>query len=189
MLFNSFGYLLFFPAVCIIFYLIPAKIRLKFLLIASYFFYMNWEPLYAILILLSTSITYLCATQIDKVTEAKTRKTLLWISIVLNFAILFLFKYYNFLSESVFNLLSYFGLRVKFPEFKLLLPVGISFYTFQAVGYSIDVYYKRLKHEAQFGKYALFVSFFPQLVAGPIERAPNLLPQFNKEIKFNYSTR
>lgn len=187
MLFNSFNYLLFFPAVCILYFLIPNKIRWIFLLFASYFFYMNWEPVYAILIFLSTSITYLCAFQLDKVTKVHTRKTLLFISIFLNFAILFLFKYYNFLSESAFNLLSYFGLRVQFPEFKLLLPVGISFYTFQAVGYSIDVYYKKLKHETHFGKYALFVSFFPQLVAGPIERATNLLPQFNKEIKFNYN--
>ncbi|MCW3786638.1 MBOAT family O-acyltransferase [Plebeiibacterium sediminum] len=187
MLFNSFNYLLFFPVVCVIYYLIPNKFRWVFLLLASYFFYMNWEPIYAILIFLSTFITYLCAFKLDKVKDIKVRKVLLIASIILNFGILFLFKYYNFLTDSLFNFLNYFNIRVRFPEFKLLLPVGISFYTFQAVGYSIDVYYNKLKHENNFGKYALFVSFFPQLVAGPIERATNLLPQFSKEIVFNYA--
>ena len=187
MLFNSFIYLLFFPIVCIIYFIIPHKVRWMFLLVTSYFFYMNWEPIYAILILLSTSITYLCAYHIDKTGNIKRRKILLLLSILLNFGILFLFKYYNFLTDSIFGVLTYCGIRVHFPEFKLLLPVGISFYTFQAVGYSIDVYYKKLKHETHFGKYALFVSFFPQLVAGPIERATNLLPQFSKKIKFDYN--
>ncbi len=187
MLFNSFAYLLFFPVVCIIYYIIPHKVRWMFLLVTSYFFYMNWQPIYAILILLSTIITYGCAFQIDKAGKEKNRKILLLVSILLNFGILFLFKYYNFLSESVFDLLTYLGVRVQFPEFNLLLPVGISFYTFQAVGYSIDVYRKKLKHEKHFGKYALFVSFFPQLVAGPIERATNLLPQFKKKVSFDYT--
>ncbi|WP_281754180.1 MBOAT family O-acyltransferase [Neptunitalea chrysea] len=128
----------------------------------------------------------MCANQIDKETEQKKRKLYLVSSVIINFGILFVFKYYNFITESVFNVLDSAGVRVHFPEFKLLLPVGISFYTFQAVGYTIDVYRKELKHETHFGKYALFVSFFPQLVAGPIERATNLLPQFRKEIKFDY---
>lgn len=187
MLFNSFNYLLFFPVVCVLYYVIPHRARWFFLLIASYFFYMNWEPVYALLIGLSTVITYLCAYQLDLVKKKRTRKILLWLSVISNFGILFLFKYYNFITDSVFQLLTNFGLRVNFPEFKLLLPVGISFYTFQAVGYSIDVFNKRLNHQKHFGKYALFVSFFPQLVAGPIERAANLLPQFSKEIKFNYA--
>ena len=187
MLFNSFIYLLFFPAVCLVYYIIPHKIRWFFLLLVSYFFYMNWEPVYALLIGLSTVITYLCAYQFDLVKNKRTRKILLISSVILNFGILFLFKYYNFITDSVFELLTNFGLRVHFPEFKLLLPVGISFYTFQAVGYSIDVYHKKLDHEKHFGKYALFVSFFPQLVAGPIERAKNLLPQFSSEVKFSYS--
>ena len=187
MLFNSFNYLLFFPAVCLVYYIIPHKIRWFFLLGVSYFFYMNWEPIYAILIGLSTLITYFCASQLDLVKNIRKRIVLLWTSIVLNFGILFLFKYYNFLTDSIFQFLTYFGLRVDFPEFTLLLPVGISFYTFQAVGYTIDVYYKKMNHENHFGKYALFVSFFPQLVAGPIERSKNLLPQFSRDVKFNYS--
>jgi alginate O-acetyltransferase complex protein AlgI len=187
MLFNSFNYLLFFPLVCIIYYVIPYKLRWLFLLVASYFFYMNWEPVYAVLIGLSTVITYITSYQLDKAKKLKTRKLLLVFSIVSNFGILFLFKYYNFATDSIFQFLSYFGLRVHFPHFKYLLPVGISFYTFQAVGYSIDVYNKKLLHEKHFGRYALFVSFFPQLVAGPIERAANLLPQFRKRSEFNYA--
>jgi len=186
MLFNSFTYLLFFPVVCIIYYLLPQKSRWYFLLGSSYFFYMNWEPMYALLIMLSTVITFSGAKYIHKNEDSKTRKRLLLISIVLNFGILFLFKYYNFLTQSIFEGLSLMNVRIVFPEFKLLLPVGISFYTFQAVGYSIDVYYRKLKPEANFGKYALFVSFFPQLVAGPIERATNLLPQFSKKYAFDY---
>jgi alginate O-acetyltransferase complex protein AlgI len=186
MLFNSFDFLIFFPVITIIYYVIPHKMRWSFLLVASYFFYMNWEPIYALLIFLSTLITYVCSYQMDIVNSQRNRKVLMVISIVLNFGILFLFKYYNFLTESMFNLLSNLGIRLQFPEFKFLLPVGISFYTFQAVGYSIDVYNKKLLHEKHFGKYALFVSFFPQLVAGPIERASNLLPQFSKVIKFDY---
>lgn len=136
--------------------------------------------------MLSTLITYFCASAIEKSEKRKKRKFLLTISIVLNFGILFLFKYYNFLTESIFDALSLLNVRLEFPEFKLLLPVGISFYTFQAVGYSIDVFQKKLKPEPNFGKYALFVSFFPQLVAGPIERANNLLPQFSKKYSFDH---
>ena len=187
MLFNSFTYLLFFPTVCLIYYLLPHKTRWFFLLITSYFFYMNWEPMYAILIFISTITTYLCAYQLDKLpNKRQIRKIILTLSLVINFGILFLFKYYSFFTESIFDILLFSGLRVEFPKFSLLLPVGISFYTFQAVGYSIDVYKKKIRHETHFGKYALFVSFFPQLVAGPIERATTLLPQFQKKNRFNY---
>lgn len=187
MLFNSFKYLLFFPIVILVYYLIPSKYRWGFLLFASYFFYMNWEPIYAILIFLSTGITFVCASQIDKKhSSPKYRRLMVVTSILLNFGILFVFKYYNFITSSVYDVLTSLGLRVHFPEFKLMLPVGISFYTFQAVGYSIDVYKRKLQHEQHFGRYALFVSFFPQLVAGPIERAKNLLPQFSEHKKFEY---
>jgi len=187
MLFNSFSYLLFFPIVCIIYYLLPFRFRWLFLLIASYYFYMNWEPIYAVLIFSSTLITYSCSYMMDMSNNLRKRKALLLLSIISNFGILFIFKYYNFLTESIYEIFNFFGARIQFPEFSLLLPVGISFYTFQAVGYSIDVYQKKLKHETHFGKYALFVSFFPQLVAGPIERATNLLPQFSKKTIFSSS--
>ena len=186
MLFNSFKFLIFFPAVCAIYFVVPAKFRWLFLLVASYFFYMNWQPIYALLIFTSTVVTYYCALKIDQSDIRRRKKVYLWSSLVINLGILFLFKYYNFFNTSVFGLLEDFGLRMNLPDFKLLLPVGISFYTFQAIGYTIDVYRGNLKSERHFGIYALFVSFFPQLVAGPIERAKNLLPQFRVEKVFNY---
>ena len=187
MLFNSFKFLIFFPAVCAIYFVVPAKFRWLFLLVASYFFYMNWQPIYALLIFTSTVVTYYCALKIDQSDIRRRKKVYLWSSLVINLGILFLFKYYNFFNTSVFGLLEDFGLRMNLPDFKLLLPVGISFYTFQAIGYTIDVYRGNLKSERHFGIYALFVSFFPQLVAGPIERAKNLLPQFRVEKVFNYN--
>ena len=140
MLFNSFDFLLFFPVVCIIYFLLPNnRYKNPFLLIASYYFYMNWEPIYAVLILLSTGLTYICGVLVEK-NEIKNRKKIfLTFSLLINFSILFIFKYYNFINESVFNLLSAAGIRLNLPSFDFLLPVGISFYTFQAVGYTIDV--------------------------------------------------
>ena len=186
MLFNSFNFLLFFPTVCILYYITNKKYRWLLLLIASYFFYMNWQPTYAILIFFSTIVTYLCAYKVEKTEKRSQKKNYLVASILINLSILFLFKYYNFFNTSVFGFLQDFGLRIQLPDFKYLLPVGISFYTFQAVGYTIDVYRGDIKHEKHFGVYALFVSFFPQLVAGPIERAKNLLPQFKTFKEFDY---
>jgi D-alanyl-lipoteichoic acid acyltransferase DltB (MBOAT superfamily) len=160
--------------------------RIPFLLIASYYFYMNWKPVYAMLIMTSTVLTYLCGLLVERYADDKPKqKAFLVISLVINFAILFAFKYFNFINESVFRLLGMAGIRWTVPNLDVLLPVGISFYTFQAVGYSIDVYRGTIKAERNFFTYALFVSFFPQLVAGPIERAKNLLPQFHEEHYFN----
>lgn len=189
MLFNSFGFLVFFPIVCIVYFLLKNnKLRIPFLLIASYYFYMNWNPAYAILILTSTILTYLCGLFVEHNLDNKRKKKIyLVVSLVINFSILFIFKYFNFINESIFTVLEYFGLRWSVPNLDVLLPVGISFYTFQAVGYSIDVYRGTIKAEKNFITYALFVSFFPQLVAGPIERAKNLLPQFHEEHEFDYN--
>lgn len=186
MLFNSFHFLLFFPLVCLLYYLLPPRLRWVFLLLASYYFYMNWEPVYALLIAGSTLITYGCGLLVERYRgERRKQRLFLLGSLFLNFGILFIFKYYNFLTGSIFSLLSWLGIRFAFPEFTLLLPVGISFYTFQAVGYSLDVYRGDIKPERYLGIYALFVSFFPQLVAGPIERARNLLPQFKEIHRFD----
>lgn len=185
MLFNSFNFLLFFPFVLLVYYPISTVgYRNVFLLIASYFFYMNWEPFYAILILISTTITYFCGIFIEK--HKNKKKIFLIFCIIFNLSILFFFKYYHFVTDNIFDLLSYCGLRVGFPQMKILLPVGISFYIFQTTGYIIDIYRKKLKAENNFLIYALFVSFFPQLVAGPIERAKNLLPQFKVKHAFCY---
>jgi D-alanyl-lipoteichoic acid acyltransferase DltB (MBOAT superfamily) len=161
-----------------------------FLLVASYYFYMNWKPVYALLILTSTVITFACSKfigiQENSEVRGRKKKWILAASLIINFGILFVFKYFNFVNESVFAVLDSMGLRWQLPNLDVLLPVGISFYTFQAVGYTIDVYRGDLKAENDFFTYALFVSFFPQLVAGPIERAKNLLPQFHEHHTFSY---
>lgn len=186
MIFNSFDFLLFFPIVCVIYFVIPSlKYRNLFLLAASYYFYMNWQPVYALLLLSSTGITYLASLGIAGSSDPHKKKRYLVASLVLNLAILFFYKYYGFAAENVTALFSWLGIDLHIPEFKLLLPVGISFYTFQALGYSIDVYRGDVKVEKNFFTYALFVSFFPQLVAGPIERSTNLLQQFYKKHKFD----
>lgn len=181
MLFNSIQFLLFFPAVCVIYYCIPVgRVRLRnaFLLLGSYYFYMNWEPAYALLLLGSTAVTYLCALGMAGCPSPRRRKAFVWMGIAINLLVLFLFKYYGFATGLVESLLSAAGLRHSFPHFGLLLPVGISFYIFQALGYTADVYRGRVRAERDFLTYALFVSFFPQLVAGPIERSSRMLPQF-----------
>lgn len=187
MLFNSFSFLLFFPSICLLYFTLPAKYRWVLLLVGSYYFYMNWIPVYALLLLLSTFITYCCALLIYREQDHARRKAILIFSLASNFGILFFFKYFNFINESIFELLTHLNMRWEVPNLKILLPVGISFYTFQAVGYSIDVYRGNLKPERHLGIYALFVSFFPQLVAGPIERASSLLPQFHQKFSFDHS--
>ena len=181
MLFNSIDFLVFFPSVVLLYFLLPHKNRWLFLLIASYFFYMNWKPVYAVLIFSSTLITYSCGILVEKSNSVRRKKLFLIVSLSMNFSILFIYKYFNFLNDSVFKALDFLNIRWELPNLDLLLPVGISFYTFQAVGYTIDVYRGDLKAEKNLGIYALFVSFFPQLVAGPIERAKNLLPQFREK--------
>lgn len=186
MLFNSIAFLLFFPTVCLCYFAISSiRWRNLFLLAASYYFYMNWQPTYALLLLTSTVITYLAALGIERYGRLR-GKIFLVFSIVSNLAILFFFKYFNWAAESITLALTTASISISVPEFKVLLPVGISFYTFQALGYSIDVYRGTTKVEKDFPTYALFVSFFPQLVAGPIERSNNLLPQFRERHHFDY---
>lgn len=185
MLFNSLAFLAFFPAVVVVYWLLPQKFRNVFLLVASYYFYMNWEPIYALLILFSTCTTWATGLLIEKYPSH--RKATLWANIAVNLGVLFLYKYAGFANQVVHDLLSALGASMEVPDFSLLLPVGISFYTFQAIGYSIDVFRGTLHAERNFLTYALFVSFFPQLVAGPIERASNLLPQFHRKHFFGAS--
>ncbi len=184
MQFTSFDFLVFFPVVVLLFYLMPRRLRQLWLLLASYYFYMGWNAKYALLILASTIITYLCAVLMDRVgIQDGSRRTCRWIlaaGIVSNLAILVFFKYFYFLHDTFAALFSVFGVQIRAPRLEILLPVGISFYTFQALGYVIDVYRRTVKAEKNFVRYALFVSFFPQLVAGPIERSGNLLGQLEK---------
>lgn len=181
MLFNSLAFLIFFPAVVVIYWLLTPRWRNKFLLIASYYFYMNWEPVFALLILFTSVTTWLLALKIipgDNDTSKRKNRLAVTICLILNFGILFIFKYADFFGSIVNSIFSTLHIGMEVPALGLLLPVGISFYTFQAIGYIIDVYRGTISAERNFIRYALFVSFFPQLVAGPIERAKNLLPQF-----------
>lgn len=185
MLFNSMTFLLFFVLIVLLYYLLPQKHRWILLLTGSYYFYMSWKAEYIILIIASTVIDYTCGLQIGKAERQSRKRLFLIISLLSNLGILFAFKYFNFFNESaraVFNSLS---IAYHVPELNVLLPVGISFYTFQTLSYTIDIYRGKMQPERHFGIFALFVSFFPQLVAGPIERAKNLLPQFFKKIDFN----
>ncbi|TPE40013.1 MBOAT family O-acyltransferase [Pontibacter mangrovi] len=188
MLFNSFEFLVFFPTVVGLYFLLPHRFRWILLLIASYTFYMFWRVDYAIILVISTLIDYLCGRMMDRYSEEERtkRKPWLWLSLVSNLGILFTFKYYNFFSTAAVDLAHLLGVNYAAPAFELLLPMGISFYTFQTMSYSIDVYYGRIKAEKHLGIFALFVTFFPQLVAGPIERAGNLLGQLKERHEFNY---
>ncbi|UZR92308.1 MBOAT family O-acyltransferase [Chondrinema litorale] len=155
------------------------------LLIASYFFYMWWNPSYAFLILLSTSIDYLAAIRICQSESKSVKNFWLSTSLLVNLGLLASFKYLGFITENLQAVLSFVGSSTEIPRYNWLLPVGISFYTFQTLSYTIDVYRDKIKPEKSFGVFALYVSFFPQLVAGPIERASQLIPQFRKNISWN----
>ncbi len=186
MLFNSLHFLIFFPSIVFIYFLLPHKYRWVFLLFGSYYFYMSWKPEYIFLILLSTIVDYFVAIYIDKTNDKRKKKKLLVFSLIVNLGLLFSFKYWNFFDESLRSFLDLFTINLQPSTIKWLLPVGISFYTFQTLSYTIDVYRGKIKPEKHFGIFAVYVSFFPQLVAGPIERAKNLLPQFYEKHYFDY---
>ncbi len=186
MLFNSVHYLLFFPVVVALFFAIPFRYRWFLLLVASYYFYMCWKPEYAVILVVSTLVDYYCGKKMGGITEKAKRKPYLYLSLVTNLGVLFTFKYFNFFNESVREAFNHFNLMYEVPAFELLLPVGISFYTFQAMSYSIEVYRGSIKPEKHLGVFALYISFFPQLVAGPIERPQHLLKQFYAKHQFSY---
>lgn len=190
MLFNSFNFLIFFPIVVCITFIIPKKVQYIWLLIASYYFYMNWDAKYALLLLFSTFITYLSGLVIDYEVKHKNstvkKKWIVAISFIINLSILFFFKYFNFTMETLNTALNALNIELPLPQISVLLPVGISFYIFQALSYTMDIYRGDVEAEHNFLKYALFVSFFPQLVAGPIERSKNLLRQINKTHSFKF---
>ncbi|MBR3873399.1 MAG: MBOAT family protein [Clostridia bacterium] len=186
MLFNSVPFLIFFPVVLAVHFMLPKRARYLWLLAASYYFYMCWNPAYALLMLTSTVITWLSGQLITRARSVgKPGKMYVALSFVSNLAILFFFKYYQFAAESLTAALGRFGVSWQAPVVDVLLPVGISFYTFQALSYTMDVYRGDSQAEGNFLRYALFVSFFPQLVAGPIERSSNLLSQLRKEKPFD----
>lgn len=186
MLFNSFSFALFLPVVFILYWALPHKCRWVLMLMASYYFYMSWNVKYVFLILFTTVVSYWAARLLEKQESKKKKKWILAGTAVVCLGILFFFKYFNFVSESVTAVLSVFTIKMNPIVLNLLLPVGISFYTFQTLSYVIDVYKGDVPSEHHFGYYATFISFFPQLVAGPIERTSNLLPQIRAEHRFDY---
>ncbi len=190
MLFNSIDFAVFLPIVFILYWFVfNKKIRLQNLLIviSSYVFYGWWDWRFLSLIIFSTIIDYLVGLKLKTENNVIKRKTLLWTSIIVNLGFLGFFKYYNFFLDNFITAFTFFGSEIKSNSLSIILPVGISFYTFQTLSYTLDVYKRKLEPTNDFIVFSAFVSFFPQLVAGPIERATNLLPQFYKKRIFNYS--
>ena len=187
MTFNSLIYLIFLPIVVLIYFVLPNKIRPYFLLIASYVFYAFSNIWLSFLILGSTLLTYLCALGIEKSENKNTKKFLLILSTTISLGLLFAFKYLNFFGQTLFNFIGLFNKNISYTTLNIILPVGISFFTFQTLSYVVDVYREDYKPVKNFFYYALFVSFFPQLVAGPIERIDHLLPQLLEEKQFHIS--
>ena len=183
MILNSAEFLLFYPIVLLFYFILPKKTKWMWLLAASYFFYMIWNPPLIFLILFTTAVSYISAILMEKSESKAVRRFWLTATLVTSLGVLFFFKYFNFLADSASSLWNLFGGQADDLVLNLILPVGISFYTFQTLSYVIDVYRGSIKAEHHFGWYALFVSFFPQLVAGPIERPENLLPQLKEDHK------
>jgi len=190
MLFNSIDFAIFLPIVFFLYWFVfnkNLKLQNLLIVIASYIFYGWWDWRFLSLILFSTIVDYLVGIGLEKQENPTKRKLLLWISITVNLGFLGFFKYYNFFLDNFAEVFRFFGHPINPQGLNIILPVGISFYTFQTLSYSIDVYKRKLKPTKDFIAFAAFVSFFPQLVAGPIERATHLLPQFYKKRTFDYN--
>jgi alginate O-acetyltransferase complex protein AlgI len=190
MLFNSIDFAIFLPVVFVLYWFVTNhQLKLQNLLIvaASYLFYGWWDWRFLSLILFSTIVDYTVGRRLGTEENAAKRKVLLWTSLLVNLGFLGFFKYYNFFLDNFITAFSFFGTEIKANSLNIILPVGISFYTFQTLSYTIDVYKRKLKPTHDFIAFAAFVSFFPQLVAGPIERATHLLPQFYSKRTFDYA--
>lgn len=185
MLFNSLHYLVFFPVVVTLHFILPHRWRWLLLLLSSYYFYMSWKAEYALLLLLSTGVAYAAGRALETAETAIARKAILWGSVSFLLGVLFTFKYFNFSAATLRYLAGKFDFSVDVPLINVLLPIGISFYTFQKISYVVDVYHREVKPERHFGIFAVYSCFFPQLVAGPIERAQHLLHQFYERHEFN----
>lgn len=180
MIFNSLNFIIFFPLIFLLYYIIPAKyqkLRNLYLLITSYILYLNWVPVYSLILFYITIITYFTGKRIEK---SKNRKNTMVLGISLSLLPLLFFKYYNFINTTTFELLNLAGIRFQLRGLNWAVPIGISFYTFQALGYVWDVYYKKIKAEDNFLIYALFISFFPSILSGPINKASLIIPQLKK---------
>lgn len=188
MLFNSLSFAIFLPIVFVLYWLTKARRKQNILLmIASYYFYACWDWRFLFLLAFSTFLDYYTGLKIEESQKKSSKKFWFWLSVGVNLGFLGFFKYYNFFAESFAELFAGFGFQINPWVLQIILPVGISFYTFHGLSYVIDIYKERIKAEKSWIDYALFVSFFPLLVAGPIERATHLLPQIKKERNFSYS--
>ncbi|MGV8995284.1 MAG: MBOAT family O-acyltransferase [Flavobacterium sp.] len=185
MIFTSLNFFLFFPIVIVLFYLTPIKFRWVTLLASSYFFYLNIEPVFGLLTLAVSVSTYFFTRFIDNVESDSKKQMFMYMNIILVLLPLFFFKYFSDINNGIFELLESYNVRWVLPKISFLLPIGISFYTFMAIGYTIDVYNEDVKAEKNFGIVALFISFFPLVLSGPIERAKNMIPQFNNAARLN----
>jgi alginate O-acetyltransferase complex protein AlgI len=185
MLFNSFPFLVFFPVVTLLYFLLPHKFRWFLLLTASCFFYMFFKPEYILILAFTIVIDYFAGILLE--TSKTNKKKYLIMSLVANIGVLAVFKYYNFLNDDITGLALLMGFKNPIPYLHWVLPIGLSFHTFQAMSYTIEVYRGNQKAERHFGIYALYVMFYPQLVAGPIERPQNLIHQFYTKHKFEYN--
>ena len=186
MLFNSLQFFLFFPIVTVMYFLLPHKFRWFLLLAASCYFYMVFKPIYILILAVTIVVDYYAGLWIEGA-QGTHRKWLLTLSVFVNVGFLAFFKYWNFINDNITHLLGFAHVENQLPYLEILLPIGLSFHTFQAMSYTIEVYRGNQKAEKHFGIYALYVMFYPQLVAGPIERPQNVLHQFHEEHSFNYT--
>jgi len=189
MFFNSLTFAIFLPIVFLLYWFVFSKTKSSqnaFLIVVSYYFYSCWDWRFLFLLLFSTLICYFTGIQIEKSTKERERKFWFWLSLVANIGFLGIFKYYNFFAVSLAEALSNIGFASSPLLLNVILPVGISFYTFHGLSYVIDIYYKRINSEKNVVDYALFVSYFPLLVAGPIERATHLLPEIKVKRTFDF---
>ena len=187
MIYNSFNFIVLFPLIFVLYYLIPARFqkgRNVFLLAVSYLLYLNWKPVYALILLGVTLVTYYSARLIER---SEKKKLIVVLGGALSLLPLLFFKYFNFINEQVYTVLSALGLRYDLQGLNWAVPIGISFFTFQALGYLFDVYYKKIEAEKDFLIYALFISFFPSILSGPINKASLVMPQLkNLRPYFDY---
>ncbi len=186
MIFNSYVFLKFIAVFSVLYFALKGRPRLWLMFIASYFFYGWWDWRFLSLIIISTAVDYTVGIKMHETEDRKVRKQLLWVSMVVNLGFLAFFKYFNFFIDTFAGIAEQLGFQPHLPTLNIILPMGISFYTFQTMSYTIDVYRRQLKPEYDWLKFATFVSFFPQLVAGPIVRASDFLPQFQKSHDFDW---
>jgi alginate O-acetyltransferase complex protein AlgI len=186
MLFNSLHFLVFFPLMVGFYYALPARWRAPLLLLSSYYFYFSWRPSYTLLLAATTLLDYYSGVRMSRLGTKQQRRPWLYLSLASNLGTLFIFKYFNFFRDTAGALATALHLPYAVPGLELVLPVGVSFYTFQSVAYIVDVYQGKLAAEQHLGRFALFVAFWPQLVAGPIERGGQMLPQLRQTHEFDY---